>query len=140
MLRKLSAVAPIIAFAVALIATLGSLYAQYLGIEPCVLCWWQRIFMYPLVFIIPIGIWRADRELSAYVLPLSILGGLVALYQTLLYYSILSEAFAPCAIGVSCTQELPSLLGLNLITASLGSFIAISALMIIHRRFNYEIN
>ena len=140
MIRKLSTVAPLLAFAIALIAMLESLYAQYLGIEPCVLCWWQRIFMYPLVFIIPIGIWCADRRLSAYVLPLSVLGGLTAFYQTLLYYGILSKAFAPCAIGVSCTEQLPSLLGLNLITASLGSFIAISALMIIHRRFNHEIN
>lgn len=95
--------------------------------------------MYPLVFIIPVGIWRADRELSMYVLPLSILGSLVALYQTLLYYGILSETLAPCAMSVSCTQYLPSFLGLNLITASLGSFVAISALMIIHRRFNHEI-
>lgn len=140
MIRKLSTIAPLLAFAIALIAMLGSLYAQYLGIEPCVLCWWQRIFMYPLVFIIPIGIWYADLKLSAYVLPLSILGGLTAFYQTLLYYGILSKAFAPCSVGVSCTEQLPSLLGLNLITASLISFIAISALMIIHRRFNHEIN
>lgn len=139
MFRKLPAVAPLLAFAIALIATLGSLSAQYLGIEPCVLCWWQRIFMYPLVIVIPIGIWRADRGLSAYVLPLGILGGLTAFYQTLLYYGILSKAFAPCAVAVSCTEQLPSFLGLNLITASLGSFIAIGALMLIHRRFNHEI-
>lgn len=139
MIRKLSTIAPLLAFTIALIAMFGSLYAQYLGYEPCVLCWWQRIFMYSLVFIIPIGIWRADRDLFAYVLPLSILGGLVAFYQTLLYYGILSEALAPCAVGVSCTQHLPSLLGLNLITASLGAFITISVLIIINRRFTHEI-
>ena len=140
MLRKLSAIAPLLAFAIALIAMLGSLYAQYLGYQPCVLCWWQRIFMYPLVFIIPIGIWYSNRELSAYVIPFTVLGAGTAFYQTLLYYGILSEAFAPCAVGISCTQQIPSFLGLNLITASLGSFITISALMIIHRRFNYEIS
>lgn len=94
--------------------------------------------MYPLVLLIPIGIMRADQGISSYVLPLSISGGLVALYQTLLYYGILSEALAPCAVGVSCTQLLPSLLGLNLITASLGSFAVITVLMIIHRRFNLQ--
>ena len=139
MLRKLSDIAPLCAFAIALAAMLGSLYAQYIGYEPCVLCWWQRIFMYPIVLIIIVGVWRADRAFSAYVLPLSILGGLTALYQTLLYYGILSEALAPCTAGVSCTQQLPSLLGLNLITASLASFVAIGALMSIHRRFNHEI-
>lgn len=139
MIRKLSAIAPLLAFAIALIAMLGSLYAQHIGIEPCVLCWWQRIFMYPLVLIIPIGIWRADRDLWRYALPLSIFGALIALYQTLLYYGIVSEALAPCAVAVPCTQILPSFLGLNLITASLGSFVIISVLMIIHRRFNHEI-
>ncbi len=140
MIRKLSTIAPLLAFAIALIAMIGSLYAQYLGIEPCVLCWWQRIFMYPLVLIIPIGIWCADRNLFAYVLPFSIMGSFTALYQALLYYGILSETLAPCAVGVSCIQILPTFFGLNLITASLVSFITISALLIIHRRFTHEIN
>lgn len=139
MLRKLPSLAPLFAFAIALIAMLGSLYAQYIGIEPCVLCWWQRIFMYPIVMVIPIAMWRAERELSTFVLPFAIFGGLTALYHALLYYGIVSEALAPCAVNVPCTQTLPSLLGLNLVTASLGSFIAIIVLMIIHRRFNHEI-
>ena len=96
--------------------------------------------MYPLVLIIPIGIWCADRNLFAYVLPFSIMGSFIALYQALLYYGILSETLAPCAVGVSCIQILPTFFGLNLITASLVSFITISALLIIHRRFTHEIN
>lgn len=139
MFRRLYSLTPLLAFAIALTALLGSLYAQHIGIEPCVLCWWQRIFMYPLVIIIPLSMWRTERELSTFVLPFGILGGLTALYHTLLYYGKVSEAFAPCNINVPCTQILPSFLGLNLITASLGSFIAIIVLMIIHRRFNHEI-
>lgn len=140
MLKKLSDIAPLLAFAIALIAMLGSLYAQYIGYEPCVLCWWQRIFMYPLVILIPVGVWRGDRGISSYVLPFVGLGALTALYQTLLYYGILSETLAPCSVGVSCTQSLPSLIGLNLITASLLAFIMIGVLMLTHRRSPYENN
>jgi disulfide bond formation protein DsbB len=122
------------AFALALVGTLGSLYAQHLGYEPCVLCWWQRIFLYPLVLLIPIGIWKQDRNIALYALPLAALGGLVALYHTLLYYAIIPEALAPCAVSVPCTQHLPSLFGINLITGSLITFILIIIFLVIEYR------
>ena len=62
-----------IAWGAALVATLGSLYFSFiLKLEPCLLCWYQRIFMFPLVVIIGVGIYRKDIGLAAYVLPLSI--------------------------------------------------------------------
>lgn len=128
MKQNLRALALPAAFGIALAGTLGSLYAQYLGYQPCVLCWWQRLFLYPLVLLIPLGIWKKDRALPLYVGAFAFFGALVALYQALLYYGIVPETLAPCGIGVPCTQKLPSLAGLNLITASLGSFIVISAL------------
>ena len=134
MTKTLSALAPLAAFALALAALIGSLIAQQMGYEPCVLCWWQRVFVYPLVLLIPVGILRKDAKLSSYVLPLSIAGALVALYQTLLYYHVISESLAPCTVGVPCTQLLPSFLGFNLITASLATFVLISILMLIHRK------
>ena len=37
---------------VSFVATLGSLYfSEVRGYEPCELCWYQRIFMYPIVII-----------------------------------------------------------------------------------------
>lgn len=120
------------ALLIALLGTVGSLYAQYvLMLEPCVLCWWQRIALYPLVPILAVGIVKRDANLAWYAIPLSVFGALVALYQTLLYYGILSEAFAPCKVGVSCTQTLPSILGLNLVTMSLLAFILITLLLLV---------
>ncbi|MDA1515628.1 disulfide bond formation protein B, partial [Bacillus cereus group sp. TH40LC] len=41
---------------ISLIATCGSLYfSEILGFTPCNLCWYQRIFMYPLIFLIIIS-------------------------------------------------------------------------------------
>lgn len=65
-----------LAFAIALVSTLGSLY--YSGIQhyrPCRLCWWQRILMYPLVPTLGIAALRRDRDVAFYGLPLA-LGGL----------------------------------------------------------------
>ena len=104
----------VIAFLVTLGATLGSLfYSNIMGYEPCLLCWWQRIFMYPRVIILAVALWikrshrykQNDRENEVlfYTLPLSIIGGLIAIYQILLPY--LASAGINCGTtGVSCTK------------------------------------
>lgn len=90
----------------ALAATFGSLYAsEILGWAPCVLCWYQRILMYPLVLILPVGIIKKDKNLSFYVLPLTILGMVVALYQHLLQIGIIPDKITPCTFGVSCLTK-----------------------------------
>lgn len=97
---------PHIALVQAIAAMLGSLYfSEILHWTPCVLCWYQRILMYPLVFIITVGIIRKDKGLPVYVLPISILGFFVALYHYLLQRGVISEALAPCQAGVSCAAK-----------------------------------
>ena len=89
-----------------IIATLGSLYfSEILHFPPCILCWYQRICIYPLVFLIPIGISKKDKILPYYVLSLTLIGGLISIYHNLLYYKIIPEALAPCLNGVSCTTK-----------------------------------
>lgn len=62
-----------IALIQALVATLGSLFfSEAMKLTPCKLCWLQRIFMYPLVFIITVGIIKKDKALYLYILPLTI--------------------------------------------------------------------
>ncbi|KAA0806277.1 disulfide bond formation protein B, partial [Bacillus sp. AY2-1] len=46
-----------ISFFVSFIATIGSLYfSEIKGFIPCELCWYQRIFMYPIPLLILISI------------------------------------------------------------------------------------
>lgn len=81
----IAATAPWFAFAIAAVATAGSLYySEVAGFTPCKLCWFQRILMYPLALLLPIGLLRRDRGLAWYVVPLALLGGLIALYHVLL--------------------------------------------------------
>src|SRR5260221_14414125 len=93
-------------FAIALISTLGSLtFSEILHFPPCVLCWDQRILMYPLVFILGVGILRKEKRIHEYVLPFSILGLLISIYHNLLYYQMIPESLKPCIIGISCTTK-----------------------------------
>src|SRR5687767_12126226 len=95
-----------LAFAQALVATLGSLYfSEIAKFPPCVLCWYQRITLYPLVFIFAVGILKKDKLVSYYAWPLIAVGWLISVYHNLLYYNILPEAAAPCIQGVSCTTK-----------------------------------
>ncbi|MDO8498908.1 MAG: disulfide oxidoreductase [bacterium] len=127
-----------LAWVQALVSTLGSLYAsEILGFPPCVLCWYQRIFMYPLVLILPIGIFKKDRNLPDYVIPLASLGGLVALYQNLLSWKVISETLAPCAIGVSCLTKYVNYFGfITIPLLSLLSFVVIISCMVVYKRLN----
>ena len=118
-----------------LAATLGSLYySEIRHFAPCILCWWQRIFMYPLVIIIAVGILRKDKALHQYVLPMSILGGLIAFYHVLLQKGILPEAIAPCSIGASCVTRYTGYFGfITIPVMSLTAFAVITICMLIFK-------
>jgi disulfide bond formation protein DsbB len=95
-----------LAWAQALIATLGSLYfSQVMGLIPCVLCWYQRIAMYPLVIVLGVGILLREARIRSYALPLSLIGLAIAIDHNLLYYGVLPESIQPCTAGVSCTTR-----------------------------------
>lgn len=118
-----------IAWLQSIVATLGSLYfSEVMKFPPCVLCWYQRILMYPLVFILAVGMIRKDKKVYTYVLPLSITGLCIALYHNLLYYQIIPESLAPCVTGVSCTTKFIQWFGF--VTIPLLSLIAFTVITI----------
>jgi disulfide bond formation protein DsbB len=114
----------------------GSLYfGEILGFTPCVLCWYQRITMYPLVLIIGIGIVKKDRSFLNYALPLSIIGGAIAFYHNLLYYSVIQERLAPCTFGISCVTRYIHLAGfIDIPLLSLLSFTFITFALLIYKK------
>jgi len=121
-----------IAWIQAILAMGGSLFfSEILKYPPCVLCWYQRICMYPLVAIIAVGIAKKDKNLAWYVLPLSIIGLGIAIFHNLLYYNIIPEAIAPCIQGVSCTTKFIEYFGFITIPfLSMVSFIVVTACII----------
>ena len=109
-------------------ATISLFFSSVLEYEPCVLCWYQRICLFPLIFIFAAGLFPAfDKSVIKYALPLTIAGGLTALYHTLLYAGIIPENIQPCSQGVSCTEKYIELFGF--ISIPMMSFFAFSTLV-----------
>ena len=119
----------------AIFALLGSLYfSNILGFPPCVLCWWQRIFMYPLTIALMVGILRRDSKVYLYILPPAIIGWSIALYHNLLYFKIIPDDLAPCSTGVSCTTKFIEYFGFVTIPfLSFCAFTIIIILMLVQR-------
>lgn len=127
---------PYLAWAQALVATTGSLFlSEVLGYPPCVLCWYQRIAMYPLVIVIAVAILRRDTGIHLYVLPVSLIGLTVAVYHNLLYVGIIPEAVSACRAGVSCTTRFFEWFGFVTIPfLSMTAFTVITLLMFVYGR------
>ena len=123
-----------LAFLQAWVATLGSLYfSEIRDFAPCPLCWYQRILMYPLIFILAVGIIRKDKNVAYYVLPMSILGVIIALYQYLLQMvTSIKNIPIQCDAFGSCEQiEIIYFGFITIPFLSLVAFVIISFLMII---------
>ena len=94
-------------FVVALIATLGSLfYSEIAGYEPCKLCWFQRIFMYPQVIILGVAYIKGHKKVADYSIALSIIGGVLATIHYLFQIGILtSSSCGTVGYSVSCAEK-----------------------------------
>jgi disulfide bond formation protein DsbB len=125
------------AWLISAVATSGSLFfSTVMGFAPCVLCWYQRIFLFPLVIVLARGLFPLDRSVITYALPLAALGWLVAGYHSLLYAGIIPEPLQPCSQGVPCTEEYIELFGfLSIPMLSWLGFTALTGVLIaVHRR------
>jgi disulfide bond formation protein DsbB len=132
--------APYLVWLQALVGMLGSLFfSEIWQLPPCVLCWYQRVCLYPLVVLMPIMIMRKERKLWQYVLPLSSIGLAIAVFHNLLYYKILPEAAAPCQAGISCTTKYFEWFGfITIPSMALAAFTIITILMVWYRKVTLD--
>ena len=123
---------------VSLVATCGSLYfSEVMKLPPCVLCWYQRIAMYPIAAIMAVGLFRNDKNAIYYVIPLSAIGIVISAYHNLLYYKFIPEALTPCIQGISCTTKQIEWAGFVTIPfLSLLSFITILASSLLYLKIS----
>ena len=121
---------------IASVSALGSLFfSEIMDFPPCPLCWYQRIFMFPLVFILLAGLFPFDKSIVRYALPLAIVGWGFAFYHYLVYSGFIPENLQPCSQGVSCSETYIDLFGfLTIPMLSLISFSVIIGLLIVLNR------
>lgn len=118
-------------------ATAGSLFfSSVMDLPPCVLCWYQRIALFPLVLILAVGLFPFDARVVRYALPLALAGWVVAGYHNLVYLGFIPERLQPCSQGVSCSERNLDLFGfVSIPLLSLAGFSAlITLLVVLHRR------
>ena len=125
-----------LSWVIALASTLGVLFiGEIMGQEPCVLCWYQRAFMFPLAVVLGVACYLSDPGIWRYALPLAVFGWAVAAYHTLLVAGVIQEAPVPCGEGVSCTSADMTIFGVVPIPLlSVGAFSAIIVLLLIFRK------
>jgi disulfide bond formation protein DsbB len=118
-----------------LIATFGMLFSLYFSevknLEPCHLCWYQRICLFPLCIILAIATYRGFLGISFYVLPQVALGLLFALYQIAIQEIPGWNPIDMCGGGPSCAERI--LIGLGPITVPMLSavgFLVIGLLLL----------
>ena len=125
-----------ICWMIASVSTLGSLFfSEIMDLPPCALCWYQRVFMFPLVLVLLVGLFPFDKRIVRYALPLASAGWGFAFYHYLLYSGIIPEDLQPCSTGVSCSETYLDLFGfLTIPMLSLISFSIIIVLLVILSR------
>jgi len=104
--REISTTIIVLCFLITSIATLGSLFfSEIMEFIPCSMCWYQRIFMYPLVLIFLINILYPDDKVFKYAILLVVSGLLFSIYHNLLMFDLIPESVVPCVSGVPCSTE-----------------------------------
>jgi disulfide bond formation protein DsbB len=122
-----------VAWLIAGASTLGALFfSEIMQLTPCSLCWYQRNFMFPLVLILPIGLFPFDRKVVRYALPLAVVGWLFAAFHMLLVAGVIPEKLEPCIQGVPCSERVIDWFGFVTIPLlSVAAFSTIIALLIL---------
>lgn len=120
-----------LAFFISLGAVLGSLYySNVVNFIPCILCWYQRILIFPLVPLLGLAWIKNDRKIGDYILLLIGIGSIISLYHLSIQHLVTSTL--PCdATGISCQKLYVLEYGyVSIPMMALSVFLAVGTLMI----------
>lgn len=119
-------------FLIALGSIIGSLfYSNALGYEPCVLCWWARVLIYPQAFILGLAWTKKDNSIFYYLLPLSFVGLIMMAYNQALQLEWIGESSFICGTGESASCAIRFVFESGFITIPWMAFVAFGWLIIL---------
>lgn len=137
-LNKISDFALPFGFIITLFASVLSLiYSDYLGEPACGLCWFQRVFIYSQVVLFAVAYIKNDLKVFVYSFWLSVVGGIIALYQE--YLQLGYSEFIPCptvSTFVDCAK--PTFLNYGFITFPFMSFLVFVFLILLALAVRYH--
>lgn len=129
----------VFSFIVASLATIGSLfYSEIAGYEPCKICWFQRIFMYPQAIVLGLAWLKKDYGIALYSIILSVIGVLIAAYHYFLQIGLIpSGNCSAVGYSVSCSKRFIMQFGyITIPMMALTAFSLIVVSMMILKRSN----
>lgn len=119
-----------LAFGVSLVGVVATLYySEIVGFIPCKLCWIQRIFFYPQVVILAMALFRGARDAVRYLIPLSVVGLIVAIYHYQLQWG--GSSIVPCAADGSSDCSVRFFVEFGYITEVMMSLTGFALLLIL---------
>jgi disulfide bond formation protein DsbB len=127
------------AWGVSAIAMAGSLYLSEIAhLLPCSLCWYQRIAMYPLVFVLGVGLLRDDPGVWRFAIPLPVVGFIISVYHVTIQWRPNLDV-GTCSTGAPCTGRYLSVFGfISIPTMAGAAFLLITILLLMLRTLERE--
>jgi disulfide bond formation protein DsbB len=124
----------------ATISTIASLFfSEVVKLPVCVLCWYQRIAMYPLVLILPLALFPFDAKVIRYAGVLVLFGWLTALFHVLLVAGYIPKDAQPCVQNIPCSETHLNVFGfLNMPMMSLFTFSIMGLLLFFIKTRNHH--
>ncbi len=115
---------------VAVTAMAGSLYfSDVAHLEPCTLCWYQRIAMYPLALLLVVAAIRRDAGIRRYVLALAGIGAVISAYHVAVQ-RLPGLPTTSCSLTSPCSAIQVQVLGfISIPVLALAAFVTIVVLM-----------
>lgn len=132
----------LIAAITATLAMSGSLFfSEVAKYTPCLLCWFQRIAMFPQVLLLWIAKKRNDANIVWYSVPLAAIGALIAAYHYLLQSiprAIAKTGF--CDLDNPCTARFIYESYLTIAMMALTAFVIIIVALVMHYKYRKATN
>lgn len=124
--------AGVFGFVISAGATLGSLaLSEIFDQAPCDLCWYQRIFMYPLPILILVSLLRRTREARFGVVALAAIGSAVSVWHLVVQWV---PGTGTCDVSNPCSSRILEFLGfISTPAMALTAFVATAITMLIWR-------
>lgn len=119
------------AFIITFLTTLGSFaYSSLWELPPCPLCWYQRIFMFPLPIILLVALYRKDAGAWFYVRALALVGVIISAYQSVLQTGLFGQSLF-CEPGSIESCSIPEIQVFGFVTIPLMAFVTFLAVFVL---------
>ena len=88
--------------------------------------------MFPLVLLLPVGLFPFDSKVVRYALALALPGTAIAVFHVLLVAGVVPESVTPCSRGVPCSETQIEWLGfVSIPLLSAAAFTLVTLLLIV---------